>query len=291
MKDIVKTQNKSQIHSKVKRKRKRNMSIYYLIVFFIVLVIGAVLSMTVLFNATAIEVEGETVYSNEQIIDVSGLKIGDNMIRMRGSEVSKQIIEQLVYVEEVDIQRKLPDKIIIKVQPSVPSASLKVNDGFLILSNKGKILEKSDNDQSLITISGFYSENSRIGTMVSSSDEEKKEILKNTLVEISNQDLNNIREIDVTDIYNVKLNYEDRITIELGNTAEIDYKIAYAKTLLTDSISNDERGYLLFLESNQASFVREQDMEDYKNFESQSEPISTETQEDDSENSNEEVTE
>ena len=80
MQDVVKSEN----NGGNKRVRRRNMSLYYGLVLFIVLIMFAVLSVTVFFNVENIIVNGSSIYTAEEIVAASGIQGGDNMIRQYG---------------------------------------------------------------------------------------------------------------------------------------------------------------------------------------------------------------
>ena len=55
---------------------------YYILAAIIIIIVLAVLSNTVLFNCTSIEVEGNSRYTAEQIIAPSGLETGQNLLHI-----------------------------------------------------------------------------------------------------------------------------------------------------------------------------------------------------------------
>ena len=53
-----------------------------------------------------------------------------------------------------------------------------------------------------------------------------------------------LKEIDITDINNIIVNYDNRINIELGNDSDIDYKITTAKEIILKKLSKTDVGRL-----------------------------------------------
>lgn len=71
--------------------------------------------------------------------------------------------------------------------------------------------------------------------------------------------------LDLTDLYNITMNYQDRIRFQLGSTVELAYKINYGLDLVTgrenqEYIGSDETGTLdlsLAGDTKQAYFTEE----------------------------------
>ena len=89
------------------------------IVFFCV---GIVLALTLFFNINKIVVSGDKVYSDKEIIDASGVNIGDNLIFLSKAELNEEISSELSYVGSAKIKRRLPSTleiIITKTEPYI----------------------------------------------------------------------------------------------------------------------------------------------------------------------------
>ena len=93
------------------KRRKRNMSLYYATVILIVMVIFAILSVTVFFKVENVIVTGSSIYSVQEIVSVSGIEGGENMIRKNMGKAAERITEQLIYIETAKISRKLPSSV------------------------------------------------------------------------------------------------------------------------------------------------------------------------------------
>lgn len=249
-----------------RRRNKRNLSLYYFLVIVIALIVFAVLSVTVLFNISEIVVSGESPYSREQIITQSGLKIGDNMIRARLSDGAHNIKRTMVYMENVRIRRVFPDKVEIIVEQCRPYANVENNGEWLLISSGGRILEILEKPQeNLPKFIGYNSTINILGDYIESADEGKQEIVGEIAEALKAQELDGVREIDITDIYNISLNFEDRIRIELGTSAEIDYKIRFAKTLIKEKVGSTQEGTISFYGDGSANFREKSDIERFEN--------------------------
>lgn len=101
--------NQATVHRSVKGRRRGsrggNYIMYYILAAIIIIIVLAVLSNTVLFNCTSIEVEGNSRYTAEQIIAPSGLETGQNLLHIDSGDAEKRISAALTYIDMVDVSK------------------------------------------------------------------------------------------------------------------------------------------------------------------------------------------
>ena len=248
-----------------RRRRKRNYSLYYLMIFILVAAAGITLSLTVFFKVTKINVEGTTQYDTNSIIEYSKIRVGDNIFRADYEQAITGILQNLIYIDNVQIKKTLTCEVDIFVEPSVPKANILYDGGYLLISGNGKVLEKmSEPKEGLRIIKGYAPEETEIGDKLISL-EEGKSVLADTLLDLLDKlELAEVTQVDITDKYNLILSYENRITIELGGATDLEYKINYAAELISTQISATKEGTLLMLGGNEASFLEKGDLEEYR---------------------------
>ncbi len=244
------------------RRRRGNMSLHYSLIAFIVLVIFTILSLTVFFNVETIEIIGSSMYSADEIVKACGIRGGDNMIRTNMGKAENKITQQLTYIETAVINRKLPSTLEIVIQPCIETASLQTEDGYLIVSESGKILRASEEpaEDTLVFIGAEPAEDMHIGVTFASVDEDKSEVIYELMKRHSSGFAAKITSFDITDRLNITCLYEDRINIEINSIADIDYKFTLAEEILSTKISPDATGRLKMLEKG-AQFLSSDDLE------------------------------
>lgn len=261
MRDVVKTNVKRPNSSKRLRRRRRNMSAYYFLVIMLVAGVGLSLSMTFLFNVKEIRVSGATQYSVEEIVNASQVYAGDNMVRMKSNEVKSKILSSLIYIEDIEIKKAFPDALELSVIASVPYANIEYDGGYIMVSQEGKMLESIQTPQeNLLTVKGISPIDTTLGKQINSDDEQKIRIYNRICDEIASQEIVKLVSIDLTDKYEIKMNYDNRIVVELGDWTDISYKLAYVKGVLDVEVADDEEGYFIMRGSNGASFISKADM-------------------------------
>lgn len=211
--------------------------LFYSLIFVIVLIIGAVLSLTVLFKTEKIVVEGGKYYYEDQIIAFSGVELQQNIFTSALFSTPEKITENLSYIESVKISFTIPDTITIKVTDAVPSYVIKSGKSYLLISAKGRILENiADNKDKLPELKCDNLTSTKTGDYLSFSDENIPDILSEISNSLNKNKVNEIKGIDITNTANVKLDYDGRIQINLGMPEDIDYKIRTAIIIINEKL-------------------------------------------------------
>lgn len=225
-----------------KQLKIRRILIYGLI-FAAVLVIGIVLSLTVLFKTEKIEVEGDKYYYDDQIIAFSGVELQQNIIVGSFNSTPENISDNLPYVEKAEISFSIPDTITIKITDAVPSYVIKNGDKYLLISAKGRILDNVDsNEDKLPELKCDKLKSTKPGDYVSFSDENVPDILEDVSASLKANDVKNITAFDITDTANITLEYDNRISINIGLPEDIDYKIRTAMAIINEKLDPNNTG-------------------------------------------------
>lgn len=268
MRDVVKTQSKARInvnnrqqipHSRPKKKRrKKNRSLYFLMILILMIFAFVVLSLTVFFKIEKISVLGSAPYSQEEIIAASGVKSGDNIIRLDTKKVEQNVLDKLVNVESVKVSRGFPAELRIEVTQCVPAANIECGGKYFVISKQRKIIEEnlSAPKENLPVIYGFDASNPEMNKPANSNDIEKAQIVDEIMTTIGNLQFEKINKIDVTDRLAITLIYDNRINIRLGSRADLEYKTNFAKTIIHgENFSPTFQGDIIMREGGEASVI------------------------------------
>ena len=177
----------------------------------VVLLIGVILSLTVLFKTEKIEVEGNSFYSEDQILSYANVALQSNIFVGKMTATPDKIAEKLPYVESAKVDFVVPDTIKITITDAIPSYVI-INDGkFLLISSKGRILDvMADNSSNYPVLSSSSLKNTTVGEYVSYSDENVPVILEEISDSLSKNEFKGITGIDVTNTANIELVYDNR---------------------------------------------------------------------------------
>ena len=142
MKDVVKTPNPGGNHTRPRARRRRNLSLYYLMIFTVCVIIFLILARTVLFNISEYVVEGNSIYTADAILAAGGLHEGRNMYGINLEKTEKKIKDKLVYIEDIKLRRKLPDKFLVTVTEARAFACCEYEGNrYAVITKSGRYLE------------------------------------------------------------------------------------------------------------------------------------------------------
>lgn len=226
------------------------------------LIIGVILSLTVFFRSETFEVEGEEHYSAQDIIDASGMTLGENLFLCDKGAGEEKIESELPYVEEAKISIKIPSTMVITVTESRPAFLFQNNGEYIVVSSQGKVLEKvtgSVDKYDASVVVGCTVKKADVGKEIKFKEKGVLAILKTIANALSDNEFSGIKEIDLSNTANVSLNYSNRIKIILGLPDEINYKVKVAKIIISDKLTETDRGILDVSgckEKNKASYFK-----------------------------------
>ncbi len=240
--------NKNKTHKKKYKKIiiNRLSIIIFVLIILILLIFGFVKLTNKIFSVKNIISESNTKYTSQDIINNSGINIGDNLLFLDTKKARNNIYKNLSYIENIQIKKKFPDKIIINTSISEIKYNLisQDNNKYYLISKNSKILEtREENIPELVTLTGIKFFVSDLGDIVY-EDSNIKNIIKKICDLCENKNLNLIKSIDFSDKFNIIINYDDRINILFGDSQDIEYKILTISEIILNRINNSEKGTL-----------------------------------------------
>lgn len=272
-----KPRSKEDTRERKRRKRLSAYMVYYIIFGILAVVILTVLSTTVLFNLSKYRITGDTVYTEQQIINATGVNVGDNLILMDTGAVKDRLIAALPYVDKVEVSRNIfTCALEIKLNPATAVANVKKNDRYYLVSENGRIMdaELKAPDKNCVVVLGFDPEYAKSGDFLSVTDEGSRNMLTKLLRAVKTYDeiddeneyeaqqkydcvfalielckeldiSGHIKTIDISSIYGIKLNYDNKLTLELGDMTDAKLKLTVGKNLIDKGEFDGEKGVLV----------------------------------------------
>lgn len=244
--------------SRKARRRKRLLLIFYLVTFLIAIGAAVVLSITVLFRIDTIQVTGQSRYTEQEIVQMSGIEVGENLFLADTATAKQQIEEKLPYIGRAKVSRRLPAKILITVEEAEISGAVEYGGGYAIVSPEGKVLEiTSAIPEGYSLIEGLDLKSADLGKKIVYEDPEKQEMFTELAQSLAEHGIAPITRMDLTNLYDIVVEYDGRITMEFGLPSDIDFKVRFAKTILSEPDMADAQGVLdlsYCKESNRANF-------------------------------------
>lgn len=210
-----------------KRRRGRHPGIYKLIS--AVLILAAVVAAcAVFFRVEQINVAGNSRYSDQEIIDVAGVKEGENLFAVQGARVSRNLQSRLPYIRTVSVRRGLPSTLTITVTESAVRAAVAQGDSWWLMDEDGKLLEQTTDLGANAPVTGITPLAPAVGTYLAAGEEEAQRVawLKELLTSLAEGGLaDRLDRVDLTEDYRITFGLDGRFTVHISPALEkgMDY--------------------------------------------------------------------
>lgn len=213
------------------------------------IVAAIVLGVAIFFRVNIVDVQGNVIYSADQVREASGVEVGDNLLTVNRAAINGNIQARMPYVQDVSVGLILPDTVVIQVKES-EIAGLVQSDtgGNWYVNTEGRVLGSSVEDfqGQIVELKGFTITAPQAGAAAVAS-EGQEESLSASLEVIRQMEgtglIEQITAIDAAKSYDLLLYSGDRLEIMLGGTEQLDYKIQYLQVVL-DGLEDYQTGII-----------------------------------------------
>lgn len=226
------------------RRRKRIISFF--ILGLLIVIVGVVLSLTVFFHITEIVVENSTVYSDSDIVEASGIQLQSNIFLIDAKQAASSVEKTLPYIEEVTVKRSPTGKLTLIVQETKAAMAFEEDDGYLIISPKGKVLERSMIiSEHVCLVKGLTYSSAEEGSAIVISDmlasdgetvlRDGEKLLSDLVLAYGDGEKymgGNISEINLSNINNLYMVYQYRILLKCGDISNLDQTLKFAGAII-----------------------------------------------------------
>ena len=217
----------SRLRKKTLRRRIRGK--IYVLIAVVALIVALLLALTVFFKVRIIEVHGNTVYTSEEIIAQTGIQYGDNLLLMDKFRVIDRVKENLVFVDDLEIRRSFPNKLVIHVNEVALVVAFDCGDGNYWLADKdGRLLERVTKvPEYAARVSGIQLENPAPGAVFQATESEKQQPMETLMAVLKENDcFGDISDIRIETIYDIRLTYRGRYEVIFGRSDIIADSVA-----------------------------------------------------------------
>lgn len=238
-------------------KRKRKLKRVTGTVLFLLLAAGVILSMFLLCRIKQIDVQGNSIYTDEQLTQAAGLSLGDSMFLLSPNDCEEKLYATLAYVDEAEVARRFPFTVTITVGEASSYSAIPVTRGYIIVSKSLKVLaEQTSIDSDTVQVSGIVPTDYAVGRRLTQTEEpEKTEYLAQLLELLSEYGLlSKTTSVDVTDKLNITMRYDSRIDVMIGTASSLDYKISMMSTVINEKLYGQDTGSLDLSVAGKATF-------------------------------------
>ena len=209
----------------------------------VIVVIGVIsfAMISPIFNISEIVVNGNKTISQDNIIFLSNIKIGENLFRINKKNIESNI-KRNGYIESVIIKRKIPNKVEINIVERQVNFIIECGSGYAYINNQGYILEVNSEKYNAPILLGT---STQVETLIEANRLESEDLKKlGTVLKIVDIcKVNDISElitsIDITDTNNYTLYFEnEKKTAYLGDCSDLETRILYLAAILKSEAGN-----------------------------------------------------
>ena len=240
--NMAKTSGKINKQKEMEKKRRKKRKAT-LIVTLLILVIGGIsayLLTSPSFNIQEISIKGNQLISNQKIIQLAEIKVGDNIFSKLGI-VTKVKLKQNGYIEDAQINKIYPNKVEIEIIERKRQFQIKAeSEGYIYIDEQGYVLEYAVDKLEIPTIIGMDITQADVGTLhrLDENDLDKMENILQIREECRNIEIaDKITLIQVNDEYIISLE-NDGITINLGDATNLKNRMYYVNAILKQEAGN-----------------------------------------------------
>jgi len=229
---IIKDQD---IQKRIRRK-KRRFKIFFLLIITSIIVIF--IFRTPVFKVRNIVVKGNNIVEEQILKELSGINIGDNLLKINIRNVSENILT-CPYIEDIKVKRSLFGTIQIIVNERQSAGIIEYENKYVTIDKKGVVIEVVDSREgiSLPLVQGLNIKEAKPGKILELQEQRKIEAFNVIINNISTIGLFDIiNEVDINNILSIIIRTNNGINIKLGSTENIEYKLKVSKAIMENDV-------------------------------------------------------
>jgi len=230
------------LQRETKKKQKRQIKLALGSAFGVALIF-AILSVTVLFNVKTFEVNGSTMYVDEDVIDTASIRVGENLFRLNRGYITAKLRLAFPYIEDVTVRRSLPNKLVFDIKEAKEKSAIRTDDTYAILSESYRVLKIKQKEvpKGVTLIEGLDSKNIIEGNYIQMQNADEEEILRVLGENILKYNMVDIRLINIEDVNDIKIEISDNRIILLGDKKGLQHKFIMYDTINKKSLKDTEK--------------------------------------------------
>lgn len=210
---------------------------------FLLVCVALVFGMGVFFRVQIIEVKGAEQYTQEEVIEASGISEGDNLFFINESSVSSRIMARLPMVERASADPSLPNKIVINIEEGTSLAYVDWEGLPWRMTGNCKLLGSCTPEETvgLIQVLNVAPVEPNAGEIMQVAEGEQLKLayLQELLTAMENLDMaGSVSQLDMENVANPTFRYLDRFTVRMGSNDNTDYKLRMLLTAVSQELTD-----------------------------------------------------
>lgn len=242
-----------------KKRKQENLGPHPILMWGIVLVLLVVLFFLInssLFNVSQITVTGNERFSQQEIIDASGIDYQTNILHV-DEYAAKENIEKNGYIVVEDIKRIFPTSVKIIVRERTAVAQIGTINGYYVIDKEGIALSLNlVADENLTAVYNLAIQEPSYAQKIVGESEEKTDAMFYVLEAIESYDLQGkITGIDLKDPQKIMLTYVGGIKIQIGGGVTAKDRLKYVEATVEAVKDKLSEGSTINMESSGGYYI------------------------------------
>jgi cell division septal protein FtsQ len=195
------------------------------------------------------ELIGMSRYDEADVVDASGLKLGNRLYTLDFDKVEEKILAECPYLQSVEITAKFPHTVRFSVEERIPQWYLDIAGDYYVLDNTLTVMTEVASDQGLIAegVTKLRLPNvtrvikGELPTFATKDGETDQTELRKTLelITIVRQSTfkERMTELDLSDRFNMKMTVDGSYYVSLGDMSGFEAKLRKVEELLNSEMA------------------------------------------------------
>ncbi len=244
---LGRTERERSLHlRKIVKRKERRARLYKLMAVVLSLVCG-ILALTTFFQVEAIDVEGLSRYTADEVHETLEIEQGDNLFFCDRKGAEKRLKVQYPYFESVWIERDMPNRLVVHIKEAQPIAVVNgIQGGWFVLDKNCRVLERTDQSgaNGVAQVMGIRTSGGEPGQTLTADNMQAVEDLKTLANALDTAGLGGKAMLyNLQDTKNIWFLYEERFAVCIGDTGDLPRKLAILDALIKgDQFTPSDRG-------------------------------------------------
>lgn len=223
------------------RRRGGSFGFLYKVLSMLVVCVCLVAALTLFFRANQVRIVGQQRYTDQQVLEASGIEYGDNLLLLNKYDAAGNIVDALPYIEEIRINRTLPDTLIIEVRECSNPLGILQDGSVWIVSSSGRIVDQKEGHtaENYPLISGCQLLAPSVGTQVALATEYASQQASLLALLAALEESGMLSEVDgirLDDISAIRMDYTGRFTVKMPYGADYALKLKILRQALAQDV-------------------------------------------------------
>ncbi|MBC8535190.1 cell division protein FtsQ/DivIB [Feifania hominis] len=242
---------------KRRRARRRGLKIFLLVLIpLIALTAACVFAVNYFFVIDTMTAAGSEHYTEAQILEASGLQMGDNLFKLLPWRADELITKKLPYLESVSMKLKIPSGVHFEAVDAQACLIAQTDSGYYLVSDRYKVLDKLETPEgrALPLVRANFGEEIAVGEKLPFLTQQDEKILIDIINYLyDNNKIDRVQWVDLQRHIDIRLMVDNRFEVELGDYMDLAQKLQFAQGILAE-LGEYDRGIIDVSDTEKAIF-------------------------------------